>query len=278
MKTILFPTDFSDNAKHAAQYAGMLARLFNAKIVLLNVYSIPTISEYQLPSEIEDFIVRNRKEAELNLQHFTVHFIEKTGLASERITQRVEYGLATDKIITIANQIKADLIVMGTQGASNIFERWLGTHTQEVMKKANCPVWVVPAGSPINYPQNLLYAADFQGDEIAAIEKLLTITKPLGIKCKVVHVHDYFEPNIGHAIQEMTNLLEDKFEKEDLAVKCINRAEIIEGLETYIKNHQPDVIVLATHDKSLLDKFFNDSVTKHFVQEGKLPLLIFKKQ
>lgn len=277
MKTILFPTDFSDNAKHAAQYAGMLARLFNAKIVLLNVYSIPTISEYQLPAEIEDFILRNRKEAEQQLQNFTAHFIEKTGLVSERITQKVEYGLATDKIVTIAKQMKADLIVMGTKGATNIVERWLGTHAQEVMKNADCPVWVVPEDAPINYPQNFLYAADFQGDEVAAIEQLLTIAKPLGVKCKVLHVHDYFEPNIGHAIQEMTQLLEDKFEQHNLTVKCIKRAEIIEGLETYIKNHQPDVVVLASHDKSLLDKFFNDSVTKHFVQEGKLPLLIFKK-
>lgn len=278
MKTILFPTDFSDNAKHAAQYAGMLARLFNAKIVLLNVYSIPTISEYQLPSEIEDFIIRNRKEAEINLQNFTVQFIQKSGLSAERVTQKVEYGLATDKIVNIANQIKADLIVMGTKGANNIIDRWLGTHAQEVMKTANCPVWVVPAGTPINYPQNLLYAADFQGDEVSAIEKLLAITKPLGIKCKVVHVHDYFEPNVGHAIQEMTNLLEDKFDKQNLDVKCINRAEIVDGLETYIQNHQPDVVVLAIHEKSLIDKFFNDSVTKHFVQRGKLPLLFFKKQ
>ncbi|MDR6560265.1 MULTISPECIES: universal stress protein [unclassified Arcicella] len=277
MKTILFPTDFSDNAKHAAQYAGMLARLFNARVVLLNIYSIPTISEYQLPSDIENFINRNRKEAEQNLEKFTVDFIKKSGLVPERITQKVEYGLATDKIVSIAKQIHADLIVMGTKGASNIFERWLGTHSQEVMKTASCPVWVIPANAPINYPQHLLYAADFQGDEVAAIQKILTTTQPLGSKCKVVHIHDYFEPNGGYAIQEMKGFLEDKFQGNNLEVKCINRAEIIEGLETYIKNHKPDVIVLAIHEKSLLDRFFNESVTKHFIQEGNLPLLFFKK-
>ncbi|MEA5258736.1 universal stress protein [Arcicella aquatica] len=277
MKTILFPTDFSDNAKHAAQYAGMLARLFNARVVLLNIYSIPIISEYQLPSDIENFINRNRKEAEQNLEKFTVDFIKKSGLVPERITQKVEYGLATDKIVSIANQIQVDLIVMGTKGASNVFERWLGTHSQEVMKTANCPVWVIPANAPINYPQHLLYAADFQGDEVAAIQKILTTTQPLGAKCKVVHIHDYFEPNVGYAIQEMKGFLEDKFQGDNLEVKCINRAEIIEGLETYIKNHKPDVIVLAIHEKSLLDRFFNESVTKHFIQEGDLPLLFFKK-
>jgi nucleotide-binding universal stress UspA family protein len=277
MKTILFPTDFSDNASHAAQYAGMLAKLFNAKIVLLNIYSIPTVSEYQLPSEIEDFIIRNRKEAEKALQDFAVKFIEKTGLAPERVIQRVEYGLATDKIVNIANAIKSDMIVMGTKGAGTLLDRWLGTHAQEVMKLAECPVWVIPADASFNYPKNILYAADFQGDEVETVQQVFAFTKPLGTKLKVVHIHDYFEMNLGHSIQEMAHLLEDKFKSEELKVISLSRAEIIEGLETYINNQSPDVLLLAVHEKPFLDRLFNDSVTKHFVQAGKLPLLFFQK-
>ena len=39
MKTILFSTDFSKNAVYAAQYAGILARSLNARVVLLNVHA-----------------------------------------------------------------------------------------------------------------------------------------------------------------------------------------------------------------------------------------------
>jgi nucleotide-binding universal stress UspA family protein len=277
MKTILFPTDFSKNAIHASLYAGMLARRLNAKVVLLNIYSVPTVSEYQLPYEIENFILQNRKDAEKNLQDFTSKFIETTSLATDRITQMVEYGFVGDKINEIAKQINADCIVMGTKGANNAIDKWLGTHSQKVMKNAPCPVWIVPENAPINYPQNILYAADFKEDEVLATQKVLEFSKPLEATCNVVHIHDYFELNVGHAVQEMVHYLEDEFEKEDVTIHHVNRTDIIAGLETYIRTHKPDVLALAIHEKSFLEKIFDTSVTKHFVQEAKLTILTFKK-
>lgn len=277
MKTILFPTDFSTNAIHASQYAGMLTRRLNAKVVLLNIYSVPTVSEYQLPYEIENFIMQNRKDAEKNLQDFTAKFIETTSLAPDRITQMVEYGFVGDKINEIAKQINADCIVMGTKGASNAIDKWLGTHSQKVMKNAPCPVWIVPEDAAINYPQNILYAADFKEDEILATQKVLQFSKPLEATCRVIHVHDYFELNVSHGVRNMVHLLEDEFENEDVTFGHVDRADIIEGLETYIRTHKPDVLALAIHEKSFLSKIFDVSVTKHFVQEAKLPILTFRK-
>jgi nucleotide-binding universal stress UspA family protein len=277
MKTILFPTDFSKNAIHASLYAGMLARRLNAKVVLLNIYSVPTVSEYQLPYEIENFILQNRKDAEKNLQDFTAKFIEATSLASDRITQMVEYGFVGDKINEIAKQINASLIVMGTKGASNAIDKWLGTHSQKVMKNAPCPVWIVPENAAINYPQNILYAADFKEDEVIATQKVLEFSKPLEATCKVIHVHDYFELDVSHEVRNMVHYLEDEFENENVTFNHIDRADIIDGLETYIRTHKPDVLALAIHEKSFLEKIFDTSVTKHFVQEAKLPILTFKK-
>ena len=45
MKTILFPTDFSENATHASDYAGLLAQKFNANVVLLTIYSMPIFTD-----------------------------------------------------------------------------------------------------------------------------------------------------------------------------------------------------------------------------------------
>jgi nucleotide-binding universal stress UspA family protein len=60
---ILFPTDFSKTATHASQYASVLAKQMNAEIVFLHIFSVPLISEYNLPHEIENFIMQNRIEA-----------------------------------------------------------------------------------------------------------------------------------------------------------------------------------------------------------------------
>lgn len=277
MKTILFPTDFSDNAIHASEYAGIIAKRLNAKVVLLNVYTIPTISEYQLPNEIENFINLNKSEAQANLDKFTKVFLENTGLQPDKVSTRVEYGYVSDKIIDTAKALQADMIVMGTKGASDFLDRWLGTNAQKVMKQSNCPVWIVPQKAAINYPQNFLYAADFREDELLATHKIKELAEPFGAKCRVVHIHDYFEVNVGHRIEETTHQLEEVFDEEEVSVKTLHRANIIEGLETYIRRNKPDVLALAIHEKSFFDAIFDTSITKHFVQEAHLPILTFRK-
>ena len=277
MKTILFPTDFSKNAAHAARYAGMLAKLYDANLVLLHVHHIPMVPQSNHSFEVRNAISLNEKGAKADLEIFAKKFIHDSNLPADRITHRVEYGFAAEKIVEIANDIKADMIVMGTKGASDMLDKWLGTHAQEVIKTAKCPVFTIPKNVAIEYPQRILYAADFKKTEIIVVEKLLSLAKPLGASCKVVHIHDYFEPNIGHIIEETIKELEERFKNEDISIQQFHRAEIIEGLETYIKTYKPDVLAMAIHEKSFLDNLFDTSITKHFIQEAKLPMLTFKK-
>ena len=142
MKTILFPTDFSTNAIHASQYAGMLAKKLDAKVVLLHGYPIPiSTNSTNLPIfDTEISVLQGREDAENNLAIFELKFIEDSNLSHDRIIKMVEYGLISEIIVETAKTVNADFIVMGTKGASNIIDSWLGTNAQNVMKSAECPV------------------------------------------------------------------------------------------------------------------------------------------
>ena len=105
----------------------------------------------------------------------------------------------------------------------------------------------------------------------------MTIAKPFGAVCQVVHIHDYFEMNVAHHLENTVHQLKNEFDKEQVTVTNLRRANIIEGLETYIKTHKPDVLALAVHEKSFLSKIFDTSITEHFVEEANLPILTFRK-
>lgn len=279
MKTILFPTDFSNNALHASQYAGMLARRYDAKVILLNIYemTVPVVSEFQMTYDTDNMIVQRGKDAEQNLQFFTDKFIINTNLPPEQISQMVEYGLVSDVIIDIAKKMNVDLIVMGTKGASNTIDRWLGTNAENVMEAAQCPVWIVPENTLLTLPQTIMYAADFKEDEVTATYKVLSMAQPLGATCKVIHIHDYFELNVDKTVKQTVAELKDEFQNFDISFKDINREEILKGLETYVRTHKPDVLALAVYEKSFFSKLFNSHITQHFIQDAKLPMLFFKK-
>lgn len=277
MKTILFPTDFSKNAIHAAEYAGLLAKQFDAEVVLLHVFSIPMVPATHTSYNVRFAIDSYRTSLSKNLEKFAEKFSLHSSIPAEKIFKKIEYGFPADKILEVAEAIHADMIVMGTKGASNFMDKWLGTNTQKVIKDADCPVWVIPNKSKVEYPDKILYAADFQEDEIVALRKLLWITQPLKASCKVIHVNDFYEIYAGNPSKDMVNYLNDEFEDHDIIFQNINADGIIAGLEAYITQNKPNLFALAIHEKSLWSKIFDQSITEHFVQKAKLPMLIFKK-
>ncbi len=277
MKTILFPTDFSKNAFHAAEYAGMLAKKLEAKVILLHAFSIPMVPANHTSYNVRFAIDSYRTSLSVDFEKFTAQFIQESGLLKERVLSKIEYGFPADKILEIADKLNVDMIVMGTKGASNFFEKWLGTNSQKVMKEAKCPVWIIPNKAKIEYPENVMYAADFQEDEILATQKVLELIRPLGASCNVVHVNDFFELYAGAGVHEMVDYMGDEFETEKVSFQNINSEGIIAGLEAHIQKNKPNLLALAIHEKSLFSKIFETSVTEHFVHSAKLPMLIFKK-
>lgn len=278
MKTILFPTDFSENALQISDYVGMLATKFNANVVLLHVYSVPIITEYQTPYNLDDFTEEIKEISKKNLEDFADRLTETTGLKRDQILHKIEYGFVGDVITETAKNINADMIVMGTKGASNVLDKWLGTTAQTVMKQAECPVWIIPDKAKVNYPQKFLYAADLQEDEVMATQKLMEFVKPFNASCKIIHINEKFEFNAGHRVEASIDDLKEKFKDDDnVFVRNIKRDDIVEGLETYIQSYKPNVLVLAVHDKSFLSRIFEQSITNHFVFHADLPMLILQK-
>ncbi len=275
MKTILFPTDFSKNAFHAAEYAGMLAKKLEARVILLHAFSIPMVPATHTSYNARFAIDSYRKSLSKELEEFRNKFIERTSLPKETVSTKIEYGFAADKILEVAEDMNVDMIVMGTKGASNFLDRWLGTNAQKVMKEAKCPVWIVPLKAKLEYPENVIYAADFEEDEILATQKVLYSVQPFGANCNVVHINDFLAIYSGEG--ELVYRLNDEFETENVSFQNINSEGVIAGLEAHIKKSKPNLLAFAYHEKSFISKLFEPSITKHFVQEAKLPMLIFKK-
>ncbi len=280
MKTILFPTDFSDNSMHAAKYASMLARRFDAKLIILHVFS-NVISLGTDPSMINETSMLEEqlhKNSMQNLEIFSEKVFLNTDLPEVQIEHRLIYGFVTEGIVEMSKSLNVDMIVMGTKGVSNVFDKWMGSNAENVIKSAKCPVWIVPINSQLTVPQVFIYAADFQEDEVSATKTLLEFSVPLGASCKVIHIHDFFDNDVKQKSAETMADLTKEFEGNNITFKDLNRKEIVEGIETYTKNQKPDVLALAIYEKTIFSNLFNSSITKHFVEESKIPMLIFKKE
>ncbi|HET7341892.1 MAG TPA: universal stress protein [Methylomirabilota bacterium] len=126
VRTILFPTDFSDVSRRAGRAAADFARHFGARLHVLHVVGLSRDPEPQ---------PHGLRAAVAELGDGVTTLVATTA------------GVTAWQIVDYASRHGVDLIVMGTHGRRGFAHALLGSVSETVVRRAPCPVLVVPAGA-----------------------------------------------------------------------------------------------------------------------------------
>jgi nucleotide-binding universal stress UspA family protein len=142
---LLVPTDFSPSADAAATLAVSIAKAFDAEVIVLHVldlapimaaWSTPVVAGDQLPPGLAaELLDRMRNEAAVRLLREADRYPRARTLAVE--------GAPRTTIVDWAKELRADLIVMGTQGRSGLDRVLLGSVAEHVIRHSDVPVLTV---------------------------------------------------------------------------------------------------------------------------------------
>lgn len=143
MKTILAPVDFSSATEAVVAEASALARAVNGKVVLLTVIQPPAaVADYApLLQDIAEITAAGEKAAAAKLAKLQEK-LQAESVSSEHVQV---VGAPVHHIISEAERVDADYIVMGSHGHTALYELLVGSTTHGVLKRATCPVVIVPA-------------------------------------------------------------------------------------------------------------------------------------
>ena len=138
---ILLPTDFSEPAKEAQEYAMALADRFGAELHLLHV--VPPVMAY--PDAASPWVM---PENEMQLQfeaadHRLTRELDSQWSDQHRVAHTTAGGFAVDEILKYATDHNIDLIVIGTHGHSGLSRLLIGSVAEKLVRLANCPVLTV---------------------------------------------------------------------------------------------------------------------------------------
>jgi nucleotide-binding universal stress UspA family protein len=137
---ILLATDGSDCALKAAGAAATLAKQFNAKLTVLNAYQMaPTYVPLGEPPSI-GMEPEAIDEIQTAVIARTAEVLDEAGVPHATCTVM---GYPSEEIIRIAEELKCDLIVVGSRGHSMFKSFLLGSTSDRVVHHAHCPVLVV---------------------------------------------------------------------------------------------------------------------------------------
>jgi nucleotide-binding universal stress UspA family protein len=141
-RKILVPIDFSDHSSAALDVAIDLARTYGATLHLLHCYPIDpgAISPYGIVIP-EGFDRDVREAAGVQLARWA----DKAATAKVPVEQHLSSMFPAESIARSADEIGADLIVMGTRGLSGLRHVLLGSIAERVLRLAHCPVLTAKA-------------------------------------------------------------------------------------------------------------------------------------
>lgn len=297
VKKILLPTDFSECSNAALDHALFLAEHFGAALDLLHVLVLHDIDPYGpqggFPGR-EDIYQRLRELASG----------EMTNLLEGRETGRLEIRegqrrgvAAAPAIVDYAAEEDVDLIVMGAHGRRGFRRFLLGSVAEEVVRLAPCPVLTLrgtEGGSPLHEVRRVLVPFDFSKHSRTALAGATAMAASYGAGLHLLHVvepilepHPYVPVHYRSESFDLPRLMAQV--EKDLgsivaevvgdAARCEIR--VLEGhpawrIAEHAEKIEADLIVMATHGRTGLSRFFLGSVTEKVVRSAHCPVLTLK--
>jgi len=148
VKKILAPTDLSENSQWGVRYALVVADKLDAAVTIYYVVTGNEIAGFRRQSKKKTARGANFNEPMQAYEIRLRSFVEENcaGNPSVKVIQKVEFGTPEISIVKTAKTEEADWIIMATRGMNGLSRFVLGSVTEEVIRKAPCPVLAVPPG------------------------------------------------------------------------------------------------------------------------------------
>lgn len=273
-RQILLPTDFSDNAWCAIDYAIKLFKDEPCKFRLLNSIALKVSSMSNLSNRLLR-VMKDKAIEDLNALK------DEIETASANPNHEFDTVVSTlDLFHAMENEVQNNniqFIVMGTKGATGAKEFFFGSNTVKVIKKIkNCSLLIIPDEYDYVTPKQIAFPTDFKiplsKDQLKPLRDILKLHEA---KIRILHINEEEELSKEQEqnFKNLKSYLSDlncsfhwmpEYSTKDHAIK-----EFIEDLGI-------DMLTMVSHDKSWIERLANKAVIKKIGFRPFVPFLVLK--
>ena len=270
MFTIIVPTDFSDTARNAVDFALKMANdMHTVRVVLYNAYSRSAIGVDGTPLSIEP--ETNRQITLMALQNLRSEFPVRAGLTVDILA---EEGDLTPNLARLAAEKKADLAVMGINGASKIEQVLIGSSTLSVVNRASIPVLIIPPDAVYKKIRKVLFCSDLKDvDKTTPLDHLKAMLDMFGPRLVIGHVSTNHYNDTLHQQKVEIAKLNDMLAAYAPEFAVLPMGDFTESTSQLATDKQVDLLITVPRKHSFFEKLISPSHTKKLAYHSHLPVL-----
>lgn len=279
IQKILFPTDFSAISERSFKHAAYLADLFDAELHVLNADAGNT------PDDPMGHL--GLREESANTWSDAVKPKNVTG--ARVVHAQVRVNSPSAGILEYADGHDIDLIVMATHGRRGLDRFLEGSVAEEVVRMAPCPVYtirdrddqpqawrriLVPLDLGKSSSETLAYAKSLAASSGARLDLLHVIEEAV---FPTIYGVDSFAEAVPEIIEQSRKALEEmahQTAEPAVAYDChVRIGHPANEIAEFAAEYGSDLITMATHGLSGLERLLIGSVTEKVVRIAPCPVL-----
>lgn len=271
MKTLLIPTDFSDNAFIASQYGAHLASKLGYKVLFYNAYIVLYAGFEEKGASVQQ-IEWADEEATKGMKSWIEKL--KSYYPNLEIEGKCERGFLVD---AIKDELKEDSsiigVVMGSKGATNLSETLFGSTTYAVIKNSDIPVLVVPSNTPDFKLEKAGYFTGLNDHDATALNTMNDFLA-LDSEKLFIHLSSQSKEELRVDLQDWKTKLGELDYVKTADVQVVNSDRSWLSINIIAAGMDLDLLVFSRPQKPFFKQLFHRSLTKEISNHPILPTLI----
>ncbi len=275
MKRILLPTDFSDNALHAIQYAVKLLKDTTCVFFLMHAYTPELYRvDYALGSPGQLGLPDNyQQKAETALEKLRDHLLKESREPRHTFVTHAALNTLKMEAKRMVQNENIDMVIMGTQGVTGAKDILLGSNTVQLFNELNVPVLAVPEKYQFKRLEQVLFPTDYKIDyEKSTLDTLFWLMNVWGARFNVLHI----TPPTGLTAEQQKNkeALENRLVKLDFELYDLPDQEITDAINAFQKEWSIDLLAMVQNQHSFWERLIREPVVRNMGLHTDIPFLV----
>ncbi|MFT4533486.1 MAG: nucleotide-binding universal stress UspA family protein [Saprospiraceae bacterium] len=281
MKKILIPTDFSDNAADALGYALHLMKGQKVQLHILNVVQSTAVPA-EVPIDTTELLrveMDNARESLQALEVFCEQFYGDDENAEVKVTTNVEVGGVGYQIKQEAERVKADLIIMGTQGTNHsLSEKIFGTISTSAIDHAPCPVILIPKGYKFKNIDNVIFATNLNHKDPYELWRATEVIKPHIGRVRCLYVTKDKTETDKKELEQFAKYMVEHSPSVQTIFNVEESQNIEQTISQYAENYDAEMIIMHRSKKTFWKSLFSSRHTKKMATWIHVPLMVLNNR
>ncbi len=260
---VLLPTDFSDNANVAAEFAIDIVKRTNGHLVAFHGYDLP-YAEHSMTTSLLDEMKLN---ADNHMKDFDKNTLQPSGVPHE---SEVRMGNPIRLIKDMAKNREAELVVMGTKGANGLEEFLIGSNAASVIQNLDIPVLVIPPKSQVKPFKKIVLASDLDlKKKELPLQRLRNFAKIYDASIEILHLQGDSGIGLGNR-----NFVEEVLHDVDHNYSVIKSDEDRDkAILKHCESKGADLVTAITKRYGFFEGLFHQSITSKLAYHTHIPML-----